>query len=224
MSHDKVAAKFDEWAQNGRDAGMEEGHGEVVRKVVAELGIAAGDRILDLGCGNGWATRLLAQSNAGVQAIGIDVAPQMIARADELHSFTIRARYDLGKFEELEFKDEEFTRVFSMEALYYAVDLDKALAETVRVLKPAGKIDVVVDHYQENEASHDWGEKMELDLHLLTEADWVARFEAAGYTNVSTQRIEDGGKASECESGDADFQTDKPWGGSLWIHGEKPGA
>lgn len=219
MSHDKVADKFNEWAAEGRDAGMEENHGEVVRKVVAELGISPGDKILDLGCGNGWATRLLAKSNAGVQAVGIDVAPQMIARADELHSFTIRARYDLGKFEELEFEDGEFTRVFSMEALYYAVDLEKALAETVRVLKPGGKIDVVVDHYKENEASHDWSERMELQLHLLSEDEWRAMFEKAGYESVTTKRVEGGGEAQEC--GD-DAGGEKPWAGSLWIHGEKP--
>ena len=219
MSHDKVAAKFDEWAQNGRDVGMEEGHGDVVRKVIAEIGISAGDKILDLGCGNGWGTRLLAQSNAGVQAIGIDVAPQMIARADELHSFTIRARYDLGKFEELEFKDGEFTRVFSMEALYYATDLKKALQETLRVLKPGGKIDIVLDHYEENEASHDWSDQMGLDLHLLSEAEWCAAFEEAGYTDVKSTRIQGEGRAAK---GEVDQSDSKPWGGSLWIHGENP--
>ncbi|MFT5464750.1 MAG: ubiquinone/menaquinone biosynthesis C-methylase UbiE [Planctomycetota bacterium] len=217
MSHEKVAAVFDEWAQNGRDAKMEEGHGDVVRKVLAAMAVGAGEKILDLGCGNGWATRLLAQSNAGVQAIGIDVAPQMIVRADELHSYTIRARYDLGKFEELEFKDGEFTRVFSMEALYYASDLEKSLAETVRVLKSGGKIDVVVDHHVGNEASHDWSERMELAMCLMSAEEWQAAFEKAGYTNVTTTILEGGVHATESEDPDA-----KPWGGSLWIHGEKP--
>jgi cyclopropane fatty-acyl-phospholipid synthase-like methyltransferase len=65
MSLEKVVRTFDGWARNGRDVGMEHGHGDVVEQVVRELGIRAGERILDLGCGNGWATRLLAQANAG---------------------------------------------------------------------------------------------------------------------------------------------------------------
>jgi hypothetical protein len=47
----------------------------------------------------------------------------MIARAEELHSLTIRARYEVGRFEALDFPDKKFDRVFSMEALYHAVDL-----------------------------------------------------------------------------------------------------
>ena len=225
MSHEKIAAKFDEWAQSGRDEGMEKAHGDVVRQVVEKMGVAPGEKILDLGCGNGWATRLLAKTNAGVQAIGVDVAPQMIARADELHSFTIRARYDLGRFEHLEFKDGEFARVFSMEALYYAKDLNKALSEAFRVLKPGGSADIIVDHYHENEPSHGWGEEMGLDLHLLAEDEWRVAFERAGFAPVTTTRVQDSrgadapDPASECESGGVPKGT---WAGSLWIHAKKP--
>jgi ubiquinone/menaquinone biosynthesis C-methylase UbiE len=61
----------------------------------------------------------------------------MIARAEELHSFTIRARYELGTFEALDFPAAHFDRAFSMEALYFSPDADRALAELARVLKPA---------------------------------------------------------------------------------------
>ena len=89
-----AADVFDQWALEGKDAGMEEGHSDVVRQVMETMDVRAGDQILDLGCGNGWATRLLAQLAPGTQAIGVDAAPAMIARAEELHSYTIRARYE----------------------------------------------------------------------------------------------------------------------------------
>ena len=56
-----AADVFDQWAREGKDAGMEEGHSDVVRQVMETMDVRAGDQILDLGCGNGWATRLLAQ-------------------------------------------------------------------------------------------------------------------------------------------------------------------
>ena len=228
MSNDKVVETFDKWADEGRDKGLEENHGDVVKQVIEKMQLAPGEKVLDLGCGNGWATRLIAQANAGVQAIGVDSSPKMIARADELHSFTIRSRYDFGSIEALEFKDDEFDRVFSMEALYYVDDLEKTLAESFRVLKSGGKAEILVDYYEESPASADWGEVMGLKLHRLSEAGWKSALEAAGFTAVTTSRVID----SRGPGNEADFQGDEcesTWdkkvalheAGTLWIHGEK---
>jgi ubiquinone/menaquinone biosynthesis C-methylase UbiE len=227
MSQEKVVETFDRWADEGRDKGMEDGHGDVVRQAIAKMEIKPGERILDLGCGNGWATRLLAQTNAGVQAIGVDASPKMIARADELHSFTIRARYDFGSFEDLEFKDGEFDRIFSMEALYYAGDLAKALAEAFRVLKPGGKADILVDYFEESSASESWGEVMGLNLHRKDESGWRAAFEATGFVDVSTERVidsrtgPDGLESDECSPDDASKKALRE-AGTLWIGASKP--
>jgi cyclopropane fatty-acyl-phospholipid synthase-like methyltransferase len=70
VSHERIAATFDQWADDGRDLRMEKGHGDVVRQVIAQLGVRPGEQILDLGCGNGWATRLLAKTAPGVGAVG----------------------------------------------------------------------------------------------------------------------------------------------------------
>ena len=228
MSLEKVVRTFDGWARNGRDVGMQEGHGDVVQQVVGQLGIRPGERILDLGCGNGWATRLLAQANAGVQAIGVDASHAMIERAEELHSLAIRARYEAGHFERLDFKDASFDRVFSMEALYYSQDLERAIAEIQRILKPGGIADVVVDFYKESPHTECWAKTMGLDLRYLGEAEWRAAFERAGFGSVSTSRVIDrrgpGDPArfvpDEC-CPDWAFNVATHEAGSLWIHAEK---
>lgn len=221
MSHDKVISTFDAWAASGRDLGMEAGHGNVVRQVVEQLDIVAGEKVLDLGCGNGWATRLLAQQNAGVQAIGVDASPKMIARAEELHSFTIRARYDLGRFEELEFKDGHFDRAFSMEALYYAIDLDAALAELFRVLRPGGRADILVDFYAESPATAVWPEQVGLSMQRLSEAEWRARFETAGFVETHTSRVIDTRARADAGPGE---HAEHRAAGTLWIVARKPGV
>ena len=66
MSHERLAETFDQWAADGRDAKMEQEHGDAVRQVISRMGIVSGDKILDLGCGNGWGTRL--QKVSGVTA------------------------------------------------------------------------------------------------------------------------------------------------------------
>lgn len=228
MSHERIATTFDSWAQSGRGDRLEDGHGDVVGQVIPQLGIKAGDQILDLGCGTGWATRLLAKAAPGAGAVGVDIAPAMIKRAEEQHSFTIRARYEVMPFEALDLKDGAFTHVFSMEALYYAPDLDKALSEAHRVLKAGGRIDVVVDFYQENEPTGQWSETVDAPMTWLTEDEWKARFEAAGFVDVSTSRVVDSrGPGSEDDFTPSESFPD--WAtfvkyrsmGSLWIHGQK---
>jgi len=220
-----AADVFDQWAREGKDAKMEEGHSDVVRQVIETMDVRAGDQILDLGCGNGWATRLLAQLAPGSQAIGVDAAPAMIARAEELHSFTIRARYEMSTFEELDFPDGKFQRVFSMEALYYSADPAKVIAEMHRLLSEGGTADIVIDCYKEREATHNWGKSLDLTLQVLSETEWAQLFTDAGFSSVETKRVID----SRGPGDEADFTPNDTYpdfaarasfheAGSLWIH------
>jgi ubiquinone/menaquinone biosynthesis C-methylase UbiE len=190
MSHEKIATTFDRWAEDGHAERLADAHGDVVRQVISRMGIRAGQQILDLGCGSGWATRLLA-SGPGSGAIGVDVSPAMIARAEATHDLTTRARYERGTFEKLDFKDAKFDKVFSMEALYYSVDLERALAEIARVLKAGGSADIVLDHYEESPHTLLWPSKMGLAMHRLSEAQWRAQFERVGFTGIVLARVRD---------------------------------
>jgi SAM-dependent methyltransferase len=230
MSHEATTAFFDRWATNGRDAGMEDEHGDVVRQAIEAMAIRPGQRILDLGCGNGWATRLLAQAAPGASAVGVDASREMIQRADALHSLTIRARYECAPFEKLPLRDASFDRVFSMEALYYAADLDLALAEALRVLKPGGSLDAIVDFYKESPATEAWkGACCGVPMTWLSEAEWRARAERAGFTGVALARLHDRRGAGSSESFrpdecEKDFELHRAAKacGSLWIRGVRP--
>jgi arsenite methyltransferase len=229
MRPSDVARTFDQWASVGMDAEMEDEHGDVVRQVLPRLGLRAGEQILDLGCGNGWATRLLARAAPGCSAVGIDVAAAMVARAEALHSLTIRARYEVAAFEELPFQDARFDRAFSMEALYYAVDLARSLAEVRRVLKPGAALDAVVDYYKESPLTAKWDCAFGVSTHWLSQAEWRAALEGAGFGEVAFERLVDSrgpGLEAEFEPSHcyADYATWKAIreAGSLWIRARKP--
>lgn len=229
MSHENIVSTFNSWAQDGRAEGMEEGHGDVVRQVVSQLEIRPGMQALDLGCGSGWATRLLASAAPGAGAVGVDASPEMIARAEAGHDLTSRARYEVGTFEALDFPDGRFDRIFSMEALYYATDLPKALAEVFRVTKPNGHCDLVVDRFRESAQTENWEEICGLAMHYLSEAQWKDAVIAAGFTEVTCTRVIDSrgpGSEEEFEAGVhiATWQdkVELHEAGSLWIHGVKP--
>lgn len=99
---------------------------------VAELlAPQAGERILDLGCGDGVLTAQLAASGAAV--IGIDASPELVVAANERG---IDARVMDGHA--LDF-DGEFDAVFSNAALHWMREPQRVLAGVRRALKPGGR-------------------------------------------------------------------------------------
>jgi SAM-dependent methyltransferase len=100
--------------------------------VVAWLNPQPGERILDLGCGDGQLAAQLAAAGAMVR--GVDASAQMAAAA--------RARgieVDEGSAESLPYADSSFDAVFSNAALHWMPDQDAVLGQVHRVLKRGGR-------------------------------------------------------------------------------------
>jgi len=105
---------------------------ELASGVLEWLAAQPGERILDLGCGDGRLTQRIAVSGALVT--GVDASPQMVAsaRSREVEAEQARA-------EALPYPDASFDAVFSNAALHWVRDQDAMLAEVHRVLKPGGR-------------------------------------------------------------------------------------
>lgn len=220
MNHADIAQTFDDWAARGRAEEMEQRHVDIGRQVLEGMPVKPGMQLLDLGCGGGWATRLLGKKAPGAQAIGVDVSPGMIAKAEALSDWTSRARFERMPFEALTFADRRFDRVFSMEALYYAADLDVALREVARVTKPGGTLDVLVDRYKESPATERWASDVGLPLVWLGIEEWTARLGAVGFAPVEARRLFDSRGTSAptlAEHGHADLDAVRA-AGTLWLH------
>ena len=108
-------------------------------RFVSDLGTAvfellnpqAGERILDIGCGDGALTQRIA--GAGASVLGIDSAPSMIeaARARGIDAKMISAT-------SLPF-DREFDAVFSNAVLHWVPDAEAVVEGVARALKPGGR-------------------------------------------------------------------------------------
>jgi len=114
-----------QYAGNGRFVAL------LAESLVETLQPQAGERILDLGCGDGFLTRKLAES--GATLVGVDASLQMVAAAKERG---VDARCVSG--EALSF-DQEFDAVFSNAALHWMTDQDAVLQGVYRALKPGGR-------------------------------------------------------------------------------------
>ena len=96
----------------------------------------AGQRVIDLGCGDGSNTRRFAQQG-GIMT-GIDISPEMIIRARQKEAEEpLGIAYEIGSFSELSpFADEQFDSAVSTMALMDSPDFPAAMRAACRVLKP----------------------------------------------------------------------------------------
>jgi len=138
-----AAEQYDAAVASGKDWRKQ----HVIRPAVFELlGQVADQDILDAGCGPGWLSVELAQR--GARVVGIDAAEQMILRAREqaaAASQSVRfTQADLRS--SLPLEDNSFDGIVSSMVLMDIPNVDTALAEFRRLLRPSGRLVFSITH------------------------------------------------------------------------------
>ena len=102
--------------------------------------IADGQRVLDVACGSGVAARAAADRvGATGCVVGLDLNPAMLQVAAGTRS---DIEWRLGDAAHLPFRDGEFDAVLCQSALFFFPDVDAAVAEMARVVRPGGAVAV----------------------------------------------------------------------------------
>jgi trans-aconitate methyltransferase len=171
-----------------------------VGRFVAELGEAAldlldpktGERILDVGCGDGHLTRKIVERGASV--LGVDNSPELIAdaRAKGIDAVLIAA-------EDMQFFGE-FDAAFSNATLHWVLEKEQAARAIFRALKPSGRFagemggegnlkslrealdtELVIRGYQPPVEASNW---------YASPEEFAAVYEAAGFRELDARLIE----------------------------------
>lgn len=98
---------------------------------------AGGGPVADVGCGTGYVTRYL--HDAGVDAFGIDLSPEMVALARRDHP---GLRFDVGTMTDLDLADGSVAGVVAFWSVVHVPDdaMPGVVAELRRVLRPGGPL------------------------------------------------------------------------------------
>src|SRR6478609_872549 len=138
MAHDPAEAQRRIWAAGDYSVVARQFLPMSVETVEA-VGVRAGDRVLDVGTGNGNAA--IEAARRGATVTGIDLTPEQVdlARkrcADEGLDVDLR----VGNAEALDVPDASYDVVLSVLGVIFAPDHARALGEMARACRPRGTV------------------------------------------------------------------------------------
>jgi len=144
------------------------------------LGLEATDRVLDVGCGTGFATAGLLEHVDTV--VGLDQSVHQLERAWDRLGKHDPVAFHLGDAERLPYRTDSFDVVWSSGSIEYWPDPVATLTELRRVLRPGGQILVVGPNAPTNRMLRRVADAIML-FYDAAEADEM--FSAAGFTAIS---------------------------------------
>ncbi len=197
----KIQQEFNQWAQAGRGDEMENHHSDITDQTIALMDLKPGDRVLDLGCGTGWASRRLARVVTAGEVVGVDVADEMLRRAEQTSGEFSNVRFVWGSSEGLPFENNYFSKVLSVESFYYYSNQEKALDELRRVMAPGARLFILINLYKDNHYSLRWVSELKVAVHARSEAEYIEMLKKHGFESVEARRIPDRSPSPEEYSG-----------------------
>ena len=138
------------------DAGFFTGYSQLPRQVRGLVGApewpairamlpnVSGKRVVDLGCGFGWASRWMREQGASA-VLGIDLSQNMIARATAM-THDPAVSYEIADLETLQLPQASFDLAYSALAFHYIKDFDRLANMLHRSLTPGAHLVFTIEH------------------------------------------------------------------------------
>jgi ubiquinone/menaquinone biosynthesis C-methylase UbiE len=112
----------------------------MVDAYVSELDVPEGAQVLEIGCGTGAISRMLASHPRAGRVLGVDPSPLLIARARELSRGVSKLDFQEGAGQELALPDGSFDVVVLHRVLSHVPRPSDVLAQAFRVVRSGGAL------------------------------------------------------------------------------------
>lgn len=192
---ERLRQEFNQWAEQGKGEEMEAHHISITEQTLAVMKLKPGDRVLDLGCGAGWASRLMAQAvgngDRPGQVVGLDVADEMIRRARAASTDFDNLMFVVGSAQQIPWDENFFDKVLSVESFYYYPDQERALAELFRVMAPKGEVYILINLYRDNYYSLRWVKELKVPVQVLSQQEYLDMLKRHTFEDVRAVRVPD---------------------------------
>jgi len=197
----------------------------VGRQLVEQMGIAEGARVLDVAAGRG-ANLFPAAEKVGPrgQVIGIDLAEGMVREtsAEIQRRQVAQASMHQMDAEHLDFPDASFDAVLCGFAIFFFPQLEQALAEFFRVLRPGGKLGISVA--RDADALSRWyGEQLTAYQQRYQFPLRAGGGKGSNYAELPQNLTQAGFSEVQIHQEQADFvyASAQEWWDNKWTHGTR---
>jgi arsenite methyltransferase len=114
------------------------------KKTIEAANICAGETVLDIGCGTGFLACDMAPAvTESGHILALDPKPSMIEAARERCAEFPQVEIKQGDITSIQAANDQFDLVTCTQVLLYVEDIDRALSEIYRVLKPGGRVAIL---------------------------------------------------------------------------------
>lgn len=158
-------------------------------QILALLNVQSGNRVLEIGFGNGRATSQIIGQAEDVQYTGIDISETMVEEALRFNAELVtsgRAQFHRAFAERMPFADESFDRVLSIAVMHFWQDPHASLTEIHRVMRPGA---VAVMSALDPRTRPVFAQQ-EFGFYLRSASEWATLGRQLGFRAVDTQSVE----------------------------------
>jgi SAM-dependent methyltransferase len=137
---DKIET-FTQWDEDYYSPMARRYYDQAIAHMTKFLGVQAGDAVLDAGCGPGEHSIRVARDGCLVH--GIDLSHPVLEEAQhrvQKAGLEGKIRFEYGDLTNLDIDDESYKYVFSWGVIIHIPELERALSELARILKPGGRL------------------------------------------------------------------------------------
>lgn len=149
------------------------------------LNLNDNDSILEIGFGGGGLLEMILESNSSCLVQGADISPEMVSFCEtKLKEYISqkRLRTTCSSISNLPYPNEEFSKVCSVNNLYFWPNIENSLMEIMRVLKKGGQVVIAVES-QQSMGKHDCTKH---NFKILEESEIEIALTHAGFKDIST--------------------------------------
>jgi len=183
--------RFNRWAKQGRGESMEHHHTAIAGAIWERMELCPEDRILELGCGEGWACRLMANcAGPECSVVGLDISDEMIRRAREKGRSLPNVIYYCCSAHQIPAPNNYFSKAISIEAFYYFERQEQVLQELFRVMEPGGQLYLLMCLYQEDPKTKGWYEDVRVPVQNRSMSEYGDMLHREGWVDVRSQVFE----------------------------------
>jgi SAM-dependent methyltransferase len=144
-------------------------HQAMLHTFISEIEFPPDTRVLEIGCGTGAVTRILARWSGVGQVLGVDPSPVFLKRARSLAKGIENLTFEEGDGRALVFPIESFDSVVICTTLSHVPHPEAVIAEAHRVLRPGGHLAILDGDYATTSVAVDDHDPLEMCVQVFRE-------------------------------------------------------